>query len=77
MNKGYIFRLNPTKEHTTALKQHGGATRWVWNHMLSANIEKYNQEKKFIFRFNMDHLITKLKKEKETEWLKEINSQVL
>ena len=75
MNKAFIFRLNPTEEQLESIKQHAGACRWVWNNMLAANIEKYELEKKFNFQFDMNRLTTAIRK--ETEWLRDINSQSL
>jgi len=40
-HKSYKFRLNPTKEQTAVLVQHGGNVRFVWNKLLEfANNEK-------------------------------------
>ena len=52
---------NHTK--TQALKQALGNSRFIWNRLLEMNIEKYKQEGKFLFEFDMDREITKLKKE--------------
>lgn len=75
MNKAYTFKLNPTEEQEELFKQHGGACRWLWNHMLDLNIKKYNEETKFIFQWGMNRLIPGLRN--EYPWLKDINSQSL
>ena len=75
MNKAYQFKLKPTEEQTTLLKQHGGACRWLWNYMLDQNINKYDKEQKFIFQWDMNRLVPDLRK--EYPWLKDINSQSL
>jgi len=75
MFKAYTFPLNPSTEQHEQIKSHGGAARWIWNQMLAQNIEKYNNEKKFNFRFDMNKITTQLRG--EIGWLAEINSQVL
>lgn len=75
MYLSYKFRLRPTDEQLTQLKQHAGTCRYVWNHMLAANIAKYESEGKFIFRFEMQKLLVGMKKQEELSWLKDVNSQ--
>ena len=45
--------------------------------MLRRNIDEYEQSKKFIFKYDMNNLLPGLKRQPETEWLKEIPSQCL
>ena len=45
-----------------------GCGRWVWNWCIDLNREEYKQTKKFIFKYDLDKTLVKLKKEKE--WLK-------
>ena len=45
--------------------------------MLSKNIEKYSEEKKFIFAYEMHSMLPTMKKSEEYHWLKECPSQVL
>jgi len=61
--KGFKYRLNPTEYQHNALKQHAGNTRFLWNHLLSENIEYYKKEKKFNFGYVMITSLPKLKKE--------------
>jgi putative transposase len=75
MIKTFEVQLLPTEDQLVQLKQHAGAVRWLWNQMLEANIQKYEQEKKFIFRFEMQRLLPELRK--QHLWLTEINSQSL
>lgn len=71
------FRLYPNKSQSTTLNQWIGQARFVWNYMLNKNIEKYSEEKKFIFAYEMHSLLPTLKKSEEFAWLKECPSQVL
>ena len=75
MIKTYEVQLTPTEEQEVLFKQHAGSVRWLWNHMLNANIERYETEKKFIFRFEMQRLLPGLKI--EFPWLSDTNSQSL
>jgi putative transposase len=69
------YRLYPNKTQAVILNQWLGQCRFVWNHMLAKNVEKYDKEKKFIFKFEMNNLLPELKK--EFEWLKEVPAQSL
>jgi putative transposase len=74
-NKAFTFRLSPTPAQLESIKSHGGAARWIWNHMLARNIEKYAAEKKFNFFYEMCNQVPDLKP--ANPWLGEINSQVM
>jgi len=38
IQKGFKYRLKPTKEQEQMLLQHGGNPRFVWNSFLKTNI---------------------------------------
>lgn len=61
--KGFKYRLNPTEYQHNVLKQHAGNTRFLWNHLLSANIDYYKEEGKFNFGHVMITSLPKLKEE--------------
>lgn len=65
--KAYKLRLYPTRVQTEQLKQIGGNCRWLWNHLLYLNQERYTAEKKFIFYADMAKMLPSMKK--ETDWL--------
>ena len=48
---------------TRALRQALGNSRFIWNKLLEMNIEKYKKEGKFLFEFDMDREITRIKRE--------------
>lgn len=77
INKTYRFRLLPTKEQEVLLNQHFGHSRWVYNHFLNERKEQYQKDKKSDNYYKQAATLTKLKKEEETKWLKEVNSQTL
>jgi len=77
INKTYKFRLFPTKEQEVHLNQHFGHSRWVYNHFLNERKEQYQADKKSDNYYKQAATLTKLKKEEDTKWLKEVNSQTL
>ena len=77
MIKSMIIRLFPTKDQAQKMWQHVGATRFIWNYMLALQQERYKNGEKHLSAFNMNYLLTKIKKEDETKWLKDVSSQTL
>jgi len=73
----YKFRLEPTQEQQVLLNKHFGSVRYVYNYFLNQRKTEYLNNKKTITYNQQACYLTQLKKEKETEWLKEINSQTL
>ena len=73
----YKFRLKPTKEQETLLSKHFGSVRYVYNYFLNQRKEEYLKNKQSLTYNTQSAFLTQLKKEEETEWLKEINSQSL
>jgi putative transposase len=59
------------------IEKHFGCSRYIYNFALSQRIELYEKEKKTISQYDLIKLIPNLKKQEETEWLKEVNSQSL
>lgn len=77
INKTYKFRLFPTKKQEVLLNQHFGHSRWVYNYFLNERKEQYQTDKKSDNYYKQAATLTKLKKEEDTNWLKEVNSQTL
>ena len=73
----YKFRLKPSKEQEILLNKHFGSIRWSYNYFLNQRKEEYTNNKKSITYNKQASHLTKLKKNEETIWLKEINSQSL
>jgi len=63
IRRAYKFRLCPTKEQVSALRQHGGNARFLWNVLLRLNQDKYESEEKFVFAYDMVTSLPQLKKE--------------
>src|SRR5574344_912349 len=77
INKTYRFRICPDKEQEVLLNKHFGCTRYVYNHFLNERKEQYQADKKSDNYYKQAVTLTKLKKEEDTKWLKEVNSQTL
>ncbi len=75
--KAYKYRLYPNKKQQILLSKHFGACRWLYNYALAKKIEYYTKKKKTLSRFEIQKELVGMKKQEETSWLKEINSQSL
>jgi len=73
----YKFRLKPTEEQEILLNKHFGCVRWSYNYFLSKRKEEYSNNNKTLNYNKQSKLLTNLKKEEDTSWLKEVNSQSL
>ena len=69
------FRIYPNKEQQQLLVQWIGQARFVWNKMLEKNIKSYEENKEFIFAYDMIKSLPDLKS--EFDWLNQCPSQVL
>ena len=77
IHQTYRFALLPAKEQEVLLNKHFGSIRFVYNHFLNERIEQYRESKKSDNYHKQAAILTQLKKQEETEWLKEVNSQSL
>ena len=76
-NRTYRFRLYPNNEQTELLAKHFGCSRFVYNYFLSQRKEQYMLTGKSDNYYAQANTLTILKKQEETAWLKEVNSQTL
>lgn len=81
IHKAFKFRIYPNAEQRIVLHQHFGHCRYVYNHFLAERIAFYEankgKKKKGLTYNDNAAALTTLKKQEETIWLKEINSQSL
>ncbi len=77
MLKVVKVRLYPTRAQKVSLAQAFGTTRWVWNHFLALTNQTYKETGKGIAKYDMIKQLPHLKKQEETEWLKNTYSQSL
>jgi putative transposase len=77
VNKTYRFRLYPDKDQEVLLAKHFGCVRYVFNHFLNERKIQYQENSKSDNYYAQAAALTELKKQEETVWLKEVNSQTL
>ena len=77
MLKAYKYYLQPSQEQKTLINKHLGSCRWLYNYALNKKITAYQKDKTNISRFDLQKELPQLKKQVNTEWLSEINSQSL
>lgn len=75
--KVYRFRMEPTQVQGEVLERMAGARRWVWNWGLGRRKEVYEATKQGLPMAQLSAELTELKKQPETAWLKEADSQLL
>lgn len=75
IQRGYKYRILPTKEQEKSLLQCGGNTRFLWNYALKTNQDYYKETGKFKFYHELAVSLPKLKE--EYPFLKESFSQSL
>lgn len=71
------IRLDPTPEQAEALEGFAGARRWVWNWALERRKETYEAHGRAISWSKLSSELTALKREPETQWLADADSQAL
>ena len=73
--KTYRFRLQPTQEQTTLLRQFAGACRFVYNHAV-AELHLDAAPERVVYN-SLSKWLTALKREPDLSWLSEAPSQPL
>lgn len=76
-HKAYKYRIYPTKKQQELINKHIGCCRFIYNLCLEKKINAYKESKKSISRFELNKLLTALKKEKETSFLNEVSNESL
>ena len=76
MLKAVKVRLYPTESQKTLLLQHFGATRFIYNHMLSIRKDNYENGIKSS-GYDLKKLLPTMKSDEKYSWLKDIDSQAL
>ncbi len=75
MKLRYKYRIYPNQLQEANMLQAAGNARFIWNHFLKLNINRYETEKKFIFYYEMNKHLTQVKK--SLSWLSLSYSQIL
>ena len=81
IHKAFSFRLYPTQEQEKTLASQFGQSRFVYNFFLRKRIDYYatnkGKEKQSLNYHDTAKMLTELKQQPDTIWLKESNSQSL
>ena len=77
INRTYRFRIYPKASQLELLAKHFGCTRFVYNYFLNQRQEQYKEKGCSDNYYAQAKALTELKKQEETAWLKEVNSQTL
>ena len=76
-HKAYKFRLYPNKDQRALIHQTHGHCRFVYNHFLELWNTSYKEEGKGLNRSIMSKMLTKMKKQDDTAWLRNVDSVAL
>ena len=77
MMKGFRVRVYPTKTNEPQFINHAGACRFIWNHMLDVQQERYKNGESYLSAFGMINLLKPLKNDCEHSWLYEVSNTSL
>lgn len=77
MLKGFQYRCYPTISQRAKIAQHFGCCRFVWNWALHQKIQAYQTEQKTLSCINLITQLPILKRQTETVWLADVDSQAL
>jgi putative transposase len=75
--KSFEYRIYPNIKQKEQIIKHIGCARWVYNYALEKKMKAWTTEKKNLSRYDISTDLPKLKKEEQTKWLGEVNSQSL
>jgi putative transposase len=75
--RAYKYRLYPDVAQTATLAQFFGAKRWIFNHFLNEQKTRFDNKENHLSNFDCNKLITELKKQEDTDWLRGIDDWVL
>lgn len=77
MNKAFKFRIYPNQQQKVAFAKHFGCVRFIYNYGLNLTNTNYKSTNKHLSWVEVANKIPELKKDINTNWLKEVNSQSL
>lgn len=77
LRKAYRFRMEPTATQAAGLEFMAGARRYAYNWALERRRDYYQAHGTGISKRQLSSELTALKKQPDTEWLKEADSQAL
>ena len=71
------IRLLPTPEQEQMFWNHIGAVRFIYNYMLAEQERRYEAGEKHMSAFDMNKMLTPLKKQGEYLWLNDVSNRTL
>src|SRR5690625_7548167 len=74
VNKAYKFRIYPNKEQAILIAKTIGCSRFVFNHFLAMWNDAYDSTGKGLSYNLCSAMLTKMKRDVATAWLKEVDS---
>src|SRR4030042_6292190 len=77
MLKTIKYRIYPNKGQRILINKTLGCCRWVYNWSLNIKKSSYEKDKTKVSKYELMKMLPYLKKQQETEWLSEVNSQSL
>ena len=75
IEKGFKYRIYPKESQIEQIELMFKAKRFVWNHFLKLNMDKFEKKEKLLTYNQMSSLLTQLKK--ENIWLKQCEKSIL
>ena len=73
IEKAYKYRFYPTPEQAQILAQTFGCSRYVYNWALDLRTQTYRESGESLNYYDLSCALTKLKREPETAWLKDVS----
>lgn len=73
----YRYRMEPSAGQVADLLRYAGARRWVWNWALGRKKAHYAETKQTLPTRELEAELVQLKRQPETAWLREVDSQLL
>lgn len=77
LKKTFKFRLDPNQMQEKLFAKFSGACRWVYNRGLAQKKQAWEKDQRSISLFDQNKELSTLKTQEETNWLKDIHSQIL
>lgn len=75
--KAFKYQIYPNAQQQVQLAQFFGAKRWVYNHFLALQKQRFANKEKHLSNFDINKEITQIKKETNTSWLRNIDDWCL
>ena len=75
--RSYKYRLYPTIAQESLLNQFVGAKRWIYNRLLNEQKRRFDAGENHLSFFDSCKIVTDLKKDQDTSWLKSIDDWAL